>query len=285
MKTELNEVMEAMDASRNDENVYFDRTTGRFVYLMGENDSAKEEGHDYLLMPSREELNDYRAMEEFVNTVEDDDTREWLANAMKGKGAFRRFRGACDRFHILDDWYDWLDAFHRDQAIQWCEDNGILYEEEIIRDTQEFDWNDEDQFTVQEEIPEYRHEPIRIVPITSRNSSSVILLIQNFRHSQDLDRCMQEIEARTQAQESIYALCDEGRMTGIIAGHLEKDKMLCDMLYIDPPYRHRGYGRKLVARLAEEGKLSFATQEQDTAGRAFLAAIGYGTVKCVIVTE
>lgn len=281
MKVELNDVIDAMDASRNDENVLFDLDTYQFIYPDGNADEAG----NYVDLPRREDLNDYKIMEDFIASLDDEKAKDWLANAIQGKGAFRRFRAACDRFLLLDDWYDFEEQAHRDQAIQWCEDNGILYEEQIIGEETEFDWNDDEQFQVQEEKePEYRHEPIRIVPVTERNCSSVILLVQKFDKRTNLDGCMEELTQYVQDGGVIYALADEGRMVGIIRGKAEKEHMLCDMLYVEEEYRRHGYARKLVEKLNEEYPAAFALKEDDHKGRAFLNAIGYGKVQCILMT-
>lgn len=53
------------------------------------------------------------------------ETDEELAEAISGKGAFRRFK-ATVRFHgIEQQWYVFLAEAYKAIAIQWCKDNQL----------------------------------------------------------------------------------------------------------------------------------------------------------------
>ena len=55
---------------------------------------------------------------------------EELANAICGRGAFRRFKNGI-RYHRLEQqWYDYRDQAYREIAIRWCRDEGLEYTEE-----------------------------------------------------------------------------------------------------------------------------------------------------------
>ena len=55
--------------------------------------------------------------------------QEELAYAIRGKGAFRRFKQSV-RFHGLEQrWYDYLAQAYRDLAIRWCAEEGLEYTE------------------------------------------------------------------------------------------------------------------------------------------------------------
>ncbi|MHC4632348.1 MAG: UPF0158 family protein, partial [Planctomycetota bacterium] len=47
----------------------------------------------------------------------------------KGRGAFRRFNDAIRDYGIADDWYKYRDDALKEIAIEWCEENGIEFDD------------------------------------------------------------------------------------------------------------------------------------------------------------
>ena len=68
-------------------------------------------------------------MERFCLSIEDDDMCDDLCNAIRGRGAFRRFKDGIHEYGIADDWYKYRDDTVREIAIDWCEAHGISYTE------------------------------------------------------------------------------------------------------------------------------------------------------------
>lgn len=89
----------------------------------------------WLVLPSQWDVHDYEIMEEFCYSVEDDDHREQLLRAIRGKGAFRYFRDTADRLGLTEDWYAFRDQAYEDIAVNWLEANDIPY----VRDEEETD--------------------------------------------------------------------------------------------------------------------------------------------------
>ena len=84
-------------------------------------------GSDWIALPSQWDIHDYKIMEEFCYSVEDDDHREQLLRAIRGKGAFRYFRDTADRLGLTEDWYDFRDQAYEDIAVNWLEAHDIPY--------------------------------------------------------------------------------------------------------------------------------------------------------------
>ncbi len=82
----------------------------------------------YLELPDREEFNEYRIMESFCYSLEDEHTRERLLTAIQGQGAFRRFKDQLDAVGRKDDWFSFRKEGYREFAIGWCEANNVEYE-------------------------------------------------------------------------------------------------------------------------------------------------------------
>ena len=87
------------------------------------------ETEHYLPLPDRFEINEYHIMERFCLSVDDDDLREDLCDAIRGRGAFRRFKDRVQVYGIADDWYQYRDEALREIALDWREVHGIQYTE------------------------------------------------------------------------------------------------------------------------------------------------------------
>ena len=84
-----------------------------------------ENFEDYLGLPTKYEVNEYEIMEEYCLSVSDQVIRNKLLGAIKGKGAFRRFKGKIIDFGIEENWYSFRDNRFKEIAINWCNDNNI----------------------------------------------------------------------------------------------------------------------------------------------------------------
>lgn len=80
---------------------------------------------EWIALPSKWDIHDYEIMEEFCYSVEDDDHREQLLRAIRGRGAFRYFRDTADRLGLTEDWYAYRDQAYEDIAVEWLEAHDI----------------------------------------------------------------------------------------------------------------------------------------------------------------
>jgi hypothetical protein len=68
----------------------------------------------------------YRIMEGFIETLPSGSAKNCLADAIQGKGAFRRFK---DRFFDYPDlrqaWFRFEEEANRKLVLEWLEDSGI----------------------------------------------------------------------------------------------------------------------------------------------------------------
>ena len=154
MKVKLSEVAESIDCGTEEMQMYLNRKTGKFEMVHGGLLSAIDDGDDpapavemyggdesdiaigkevaagekWLALPSKYDVNDYRIMENFCSSQQDANLQEKLENAIRGSGAFRRFRAAVEYAGILDKWYAFKNEAYLEIAKDWCEENGIEYE-------------------------------------------------------------------------------------------------------------------------------------------------------------
>lgn len=82
---------------------------------------------NYIELPDKWEINEYDIMEEFCGSIKNDGVSNALYSAIQGRGAFRRFKDAIIRFGVEDDWYKFRDEALKQVAIEWCEENEIMY--------------------------------------------------------------------------------------------------------------------------------------------------------------
>lgn len=86
-------------------------------------------GTRYLRVERDDPYGDYRDMERFVGTVEDDRLRERLWDAIQGRGAFRRFKDLLARHPQLEEaWFEFKDARLQARVADWLE----LHDIELI---------------------------------------------------------------------------------------------------------------------------------------------------------
>lgn len=86
-----------------------------------------ENFENYIELPNKYELNEYKIMEDFCLTISDSRMQYSLLTAIKGKGAFRRFKDKVVTFGIEDHWYSYQNERYKQVVIKWCQHNKINY--------------------------------------------------------------------------------------------------------------------------------------------------------------
>jgi Uncharacterised protein family (UPF0158) len=144
----LKEILEGMEFQSDEVTAYLHRPTSRVLSVSDEALQAAEEGagaeagveefeladargilearDDYLPLPDRFEINEYRMMERFAAGVADQAVRAELGDALRGRSAFRRFKDAVRRFGLAEEWYRYRDRGYEDVARAWCEAHGLV---------------------------------------------------------------------------------------------------------------------------------------------------------------
>ncbi len=85
------------------------------------------ESADWLDLPSKFDIHEYDIMQRFCLELDDDGQREALLDAIRGRGAFRRFKGLVDRYGIRDRWYDFRAREMESIVADWLDAQGIPY--------------------------------------------------------------------------------------------------------------------------------------------------------------
>lgn len=136
MKVNLSVVLDAIEMADDNYTYFLDLETGESVFLADElitgfdneglGDEIDENPERYLRLPTKFEIHEYHIMEEFIWTLEGEKARK-LEYAIKGRGAFRRFKDMVDRMGIEQQWYDFQAGYYRNLAIEWCRVHELEY--------------------------------------------------------------------------------------------------------------------------------------------------------------
>lgn len=251
MKVNLNDVIAAIENLSDEYTQYYYIPKEEIVSYSdysGWSDPGMPEtvyNDDLIALPTRREVDDYGNMVRFIESQPDGDAKEWMANAIHGRGAFRMFRAAAERFDLLSEWYDFQEKAHRATAMVWCEENGIIYEDRFIPAN-----DDEDDLFEDEEEEEPVPVPVRaeeklnlrIVDITDRNYMNLIFLKDEYNRFaarytgtdlvSDPDTAQDELEELLDQGCRMIAASDHGRYLGYMILNETVDELRLKELYV-----------------------------------------------------
>ncbi len=136
MKVKLTDIIDAIETMDRYSEYFLNKPTGEIEWVsdMAMTTTEKEEISDRLdedgfyRLPTSFDVRDYDIMEDFVYTLSGT-ARDKLESAIRGRGAFGRFRDRIRQLGLEQEWYDYQAAEYKKLAARWCEDNDIEYEE------------------------------------------------------------------------------------------------------------------------------------------------------------
>ncbi|WP_432409232.1 UPF0158 family protein [Wukongibacter sp. M2B1] len=150
----LDELAEQFDCLFDEWKYYLNTSTGEIVELqteylniaeeLNENDDISiysdweqdeirvaidvfENWDDYVSIPDKFDIDKYSIMEEFSYNYHDNEVSTKLCSAIRGRGAFSRFKDTIIYFGIDDEWYAYKKAKLIEISRKWCESNQIPY--------------------------------------------------------------------------------------------------------------------------------------------------------------
>lgn len=92
---------------------------------------AGDDGSRFISPPDKFDFHEYRVMEKFIRSIDDDEAADQLWRAIKGRGAFRYFKDTLYRLGIQQSWYDYLGKAQKEFVIAWAEENNIAYKDDL----------------------------------------------------------------------------------------------------------------------------------------------------------
>ena len=284
MRVNLADVIDAIDTINEDETYFYSIQDEEIVYVLEDD----EDDEFFIPLPTKEEVNDYQNMVNFTESIEDDKKRDWFENAIHGKGAFRRFRATLERFGMETEWYDYLEACHRELAIEWCEQHGVVYDTSVRSEEIDDDWDEEDVVVEKKPIKQVQI-PLRFVRIDEDNYMSALSLCDTYLQeldqyegvssSSDYDRAQDYLEEALE-EKDIYVLSDHGRFIAMAICRMNGCITTITDLCVVKDKRRSGVARQLVQEIQKEEveTLQFEVPTNNPIMHAFLQAIGYAKV-------
>ncbi|MBI1722816.1 MAG: hypothetical protein HYR48_02780 [Gemmatimonadetes bacterium] len=150
MCVRLREIVDGMESQSDEMTAYLNVKTGQVVPVSDEELAAAEAGEqasdqadweaealeiargvlageDYIALPDRVEIDEYRMMDRFASTVPDPAASARLQRAIQGRGAFRYFKDSIHDLGLAEEWYSYRDRGYEEIAVAWCEAHGIEY--------------------------------------------------------------------------------------------------------------------------------------------------------------
>jgi hypothetical protein len=154
----LSTLILALDMPLEEFRTYFDRKTGEFVsveeamlsqledgeekdpddlaeWRKEEYEIAREivsdDGSRFIPPPDKFEFHEYRVMERFIHSLGDNQAADQLWLAIKGSGAFHRFKDTLYRLGIQQSWYDYLEEAHEEFVVDWAKENNVAFENDL----------------------------------------------------------------------------------------------------------------------------------------------------------
>lgn len=284
MKVNLLDVIDAIDTINEEETYFYSIQDEEIVYALDDG----EDEEFFIPLPTKQEVNDYQNMVNFTETIEDDKKRDWFENAIHGKGAFRRFRATLQRFGMETEWYDYLEACHRELAIEWCEQHGIVYDMTVRCEEVDDDWVEEDVVVERKPIKQVQI-PLRFVRVDEDNYMSALSLCDIYLQEldqyagvssfSDYERAQDYLEEALE-EKDIYVLSDHGRFIAMAICRMNGSITTITDLCVVKDKRRSGIARQLVQEIQKEEvePLQFEVPTNNPIMHAFLQAIGYAKV-------
>lgn len=153
VQVRLADIIDALECISMDNRTFVDLKTSEVVYVMNEYIDKADEGETYDSMAKWEQemmtlalqivdheydyieidsqyVDEYNMMERFCYTITDTTQQAELLYALRGKGAFRRFKDLVYQFDLADNWYDYPDRRYEDCAKGFCHRHNLKYVED-----------------------------------------------------------------------------------------------------------------------------------------------------------
>ena len=85
------------------------------------------ESASWLQLPTQWDIHEYRFMERFCHSVDEETARGQLLRAIRGRGAFRLFRDRVEQLGLLESWYAYRDRAYEEFTAAWLEAHEIPF--------------------------------------------------------------------------------------------------------------------------------------------------------------
>jgi Uncharacterised protein family (UPF0158) len=152
-RVKLSDIVDGIDSQSDESSSFLNKKTGEVVFISdyemraAEDDAPIEDFPDweqdqvriardiiaetgeYIELPTKYDVNEYRIIERFCLSIEDPKTCDTFCDLIKGSGAFRRFKDALYHYGIEDDWQRYRDNALKEIAVEWCREHNVEFDD------------------------------------------------------------------------------------------------------------------------------------------------------------
>ncbi|WP_174853942.1 UPF0158 family protein [Streptococcus suis] len=136
MAVSFQDVVDSLQMISQGDKYYYDSHIDELVYLsVGEfriefREGLEEEIEEdvtgrFVRLPTYYDFNPYTFMELYISDLTDGDLSGRLSRAIRGRGAFRRFKNELKRCDRLEEWYAFETQCYKELVLEWCQENKI----------------------------------------------------------------------------------------------------------------------------------------------------------------
>ena len=153
IRVKISDIIDGIEGQSDEFSAYLNKKTGEVVLISdyemraaGEDDPIDDfpdweqdqvriardiisETGDYILLPTRFDVDEYHMMESFCLSLADPKVRDTLCDLIHGSGAFRRFKDAVFHYGVEGQWHAYRDNALKEIAVDWCRENDIEFDE------------------------------------------------------------------------------------------------------------------------------------------------------------
>jgi len=157
LPVQLQAVVDEMEFGGDDWTAYINRKTGELISFPSDLERQLEDDEgaaalqdweaeqlqdckrvaddkDFITLPSKFDIHEYSIMERFCLSLDDEPAHDRLLDAIRGRGAFRRFKDEVHGLGIRDDWFRFRNDALKRIAADFLEAESIPYVDDGQRD-------------------------------------------------------------------------------------------------------------------------------------------------------
>jgi hypothetical protein len=121
----LQDIVFGFEGISNETRFFLDLDTGKVDFTCEGIDEDKPPNIRYL--PPKYEIHEWQIMDDFVKSMDQGAIQQEFADAIHGRGAFRIFKSAIGRHHLLDAWRQFHNQALEEMAREWCKENDVPF--------------------------------------------------------------------------------------------------------------------------------------------------------------
>ncbi|HFI0076333.1 TPA: UPF0158 family protein [Streptococcus suis] len=132
----LQDVVDSLQMISQGDRYYYGSHLDELVYLSVEEtgpearEGLEEEIEEdvaerFVGLPTYFDFYPYTFMKLYVSDLTDGDLSGRLSRAIRGRGAFRRFKNELERYDRLEEWYAFETQCYKELVLEWCQENKI----------------------------------------------------------------------------------------------------------------------------------------------------------------